>query len=467
MRALYPFLTRWKIVTDLSALLVIRIGIQIYFNPSASLVTNANLVVAFSLLITWWVSARVMGLYRDYRITPFSIEWVAFLKTIILYALVSSVMVFLFLSKIGMDRRSLVLQILSMFLVLPVLKVVIRMIVKKMSMRDAFVRKVLIIGASEPGLNFYQQYVKDEKYGYKLAGFLDDEGDRRLVNGHLLGKTSDINSILEQHELDEIVVTGTISDEAAFEKIVSAGEQNGKRIRYIPAFERLGGRKLEVDTIGSMPVINLRSLPLDIGDNKVIKRLFDIAFSLFVIVFVLSWLFPIIALLIKFGSKGPVLFKQERWGLNNKPILCYKFRTMVNTSRDVDDKGKYQQAQKDDPRITPIGKFLRKTNLDELPQFLNVLAGSMSVVGPRPHPVPLNIMSKDSIENYMMRHWVKPGITGWAQVHGFRGETKDSMLMKKRVEYDVWYIENWSFWLDQQVILQTLVNMVRGEENAY
>jgi putative colanic acid biosynthesis UDP-glucose lipid carrier transferase len=176
---------------------------------------------------------------------------------------------------------------------------------------------------------------------------------------------------------------------------------------------------------------------------------------------------PIISLIIKMTSKGPVFFKQERWGLNNKPIICYKFRSMVVSSVDVDEAGNYQQARKNDPRVTRIGAFLRKTNLDELPQFFNVFLGSMSVVGPRPHPVPLNIQSKDSVENYMMRHWVKPGITGWAQVNGYRGETKKPYLMQKRVEFDVWYIENWTFWLDLQIILQTLVNMVKTEENAY
>ena len=140
---------------------------------------------------------------------------------------------------------------------------------------------------------------------------------------------------------------------------------------------------------------------------------------------------------------------------------------MYVKSREVDENGTYLQAQKNDPRITPIGKFLRKTNLDELPQLLNVLFGSMSIVGPRPHPVPLNITSKDSVEKYMMRHWVKPGITGWAQVHGYRGETRDRFLMKKRVKYDLWYIEHWTFWLDLQIILQTFVNMVKGEKNAY
>ncbi|HOA39779.1 MAG TPA: exopolysaccharide biosynthesis polyprenyl glycosylphosphotransferase, partial [Flavihumibacter sp.] len=246
------------------------------------------------------------------------------------------------------------------------------------------------------------------------------------------------------------------------------GEKEGKRIRIIPHYERFGGSgKVHVGTLGSLPIITLRSLPLDLSDNKLYKRVFDIVFSALIITLVLSWLIPIVALIIKLTSKGPVFFKQERWGLNNKPIICYKFRSMRVDSKDLDEDGKYQQATKDDPRVTGIGKFIRKTNIDELPQFINVLLGSMSVVGPRPHPVPLNMLSKDIIDNYMLRHWVKPGITGWAQVNGYRGETEQSHLMKKRVEFDVWYIENWTFWLDLQIIVQTLVNMVKGEKNAY
>ncbi|MFT4023466.1 MAG: exopolysaccharide biosynthesis polyprenyl glycosylphosphotransferase, partial [Flavihumibacter sp.] len=304
-------------------------------------------------------------------------------------------------------------------------------------------------------------------YGYTLTGFIDDVQNPSL-NGQYLGKTTDIDKVIASHDLDDIIVTLPMRDESQLARIVSVGEREGKRVRIIPHFERFGGSgKVHVGTLGTLPIITLRSLPLDMSDNKLYKRLFDILFSTLVITLLLSWLFPIIALIIKMSSRGPVFFKQERWGLNNRPIICYKFRSMRVDSKDIDESGRYQQARKNDPRVTRIGRFLRKTNLDELPQFINVLLGSMSVVGPRPHPVPLNMLSKDVIENYMLRHWVKPGITGWAQVNGYRGETRQPYLMKKRVEFDVWYCENWTFWLDLQIIVQTLVNMVKGEKNAY
>ena len=162
------------------------------------------------------------------------------------------------------------------------------------------------------------------------------------------------------------------------------------------------------------------------------------------------------------------VYRQERWGRNNKRFIAYKFRSMqVDECGEVDENGKFRQATKHDPRVTKVGKFLRKTNLDELPQFWNVLKGDMSIVGPRPHPTPLNIESKDKIRLYMFRHLVKPGITGWAQVNGFRGSTENHELMQSRINHDIWYIENWSIWLDVQIIGLTVWNMIKGEKNAY
>jgi putative colanic acid biosynthesis UDP-glucose lipid carrier transferase len=429
-----------------------------FFSPFLSvIVTN---------MITWVLCARSFGLYGDLRVKPFSIEWVMFLKSFALYALVTSFIAFQVFKQYPYGRHQFLIQCGLIFLLLPIQKLLVRIIFKKYTDNESHKRKVLIIGAGKTGLDFYHNYVQNSHYGYKLTGFLDDQKHPSL-NGHYLGKTSEIERVMAQHELDDVVVTLPITDERQIENIVTVAERQGKRVRIIPNYERFGKGKMQVDRMGAMSMITLRSLPLDYVDNKFYKRLFDIVFSLFVILFVFSWLFPIIALIIKFTSKGPVLFKQERWGLNNKVIICWKFRSMITNSCDIDESGKYQQACKNDSRITSIGRFLRKTNLDELPQFLNVLFGSMSIVGPRPHPVPLNMESKDSIEKYMMRHWVKPGISGWAQVHGYRGETRDPFLMKKRVRYDVWYIEHWTFWLDLQIITQTLVNMVKGDKNAY
>ena len=467
MQRVSSFSTRGKVFADLLLLALINISVQSnFFSDQPHSLSNSNLIALLISLSTWFFSARGLGLYTDFRLKPFAIEWIAFLKSLVLYTLLVSFISFQLMKYSPIGHWDLLLHSFLIFILLPAQKLTVRMALKRFRNSDNNKRKVLIIGAGDTGMNFYQQYVKNEKYGYSLTGFIDDVKNTSL-NGHYLGKTSELDKVIASHELDDIIVALPITQESQIQNIVTVGEKEGKRIRIIPDYQRYGSGKLKVDRLGSLPIITLRSLPLDVIDNKIYKRLFDIVFSVLVITLVFSWLFPIIALLIKISSKGPVFFKQDRWGLNNKVITCYKFRSMVASSKDVDENGKYQQASKNDPRITPIGKFLRKSNLDELPQFLNVLLGTMSVVGPRPHPVPLNIASKDSVENYMMRHWVKPGITGWAQVNGYRGETRVPHLMQKRVEHDVWYMENWTFWLDLQIIVQTLVNMVKGEKNAF
>lgn len=458
-------LIRSKITADLVLLISIIICCRLLVHEENYLYETDILIITVAVL-SWMFSSHTFKLYADYRVKPFSIEWVAFLKTLALHTLLVSSVFFLFIHQEFFFRKQLLLHVSLFFTLMPIEKLFIRIAFKKFANSNNVSRKVLIIGAGNTGINFYEQYIKNEHYGYKLTGFLDDENQPAL-NGHYLGTTSDIDDILNRYELEDIVVTLPAAKEKQIEKIITAGEKEGKRIRIIPNYECFSNNKLQVDNLGSLSIVTLRSLPLDIVDNKIYKRIFDIFFSILVIVFLLSWLIPIVGLIIKITSKGPIFFKQIRWGLNNKPITCYKFRTMVHSSKDVDDAGNYLQALKNDPRITKMGKFLRKTNIDELPQFINVLLGSMSIVGPRPHPVPLNLMSKDSIENYMMRHWVKPGITGWAQVSGYRGETRQPLLMKKRVEHDLWYMENWSLWFDLEIIVQTVVNMVKGEKNAF
>lgn len=205
----------------------------------------------------------------------------------------------------------------------------------------------------------------------------------------------------------------------------------------------------------------------EIANNSFFKRLLDIVFTTLLFVFVFSWLFPLIALIIKLTTKGSVFFRQERLGCNGQKIVCYKFRSMVIESRDIDHHGKFCQAIKNDPRVTKVGCFLRKTSLDELPQFWNVLKGEMSIVGPRPHPDALNRESEKVIKNYELRNYVRPGITGLAQVKGYRGGTPNQRMMQKRINYDLWYITNWDILLDVKIILLTFRHVFVGDENAY
>jgi putative colanic acid biosynthesis UDP-glucose lipid carrier transferase len=281
------------------------------------------------------------------------------------------------------------------------------------------------------------------------------------------GRIENLGRILKENLIDEVVIGLPNSQNNEIQECIEVCDYYKTKTRIIPDFYQYASSTVQVNNIGVVPVISIRSLPLDKPENRLLKRTFDIIFSSLFFLILGFWLLPLIAILIKISSRGPIIFKQERWGLNNEKISCYKFRSMVSNSSDIDRNGFYHQASKDDPRVTILGAFLRRTNMDELPQFWNVLLGNMSVVGPRPHPTPLNIESMHTVENYMLRHMVKPGITGWAQVNGCRGETRVPGSMQKRVNFDLYYIHRWTFWLDGQIILQTVINIIRGDQNAY
>ena len=239
-------------------------------------------------------------------------------------------------------------------------------------------------------------------------------------------------------------------------------DKNLIRFKSVPEYYDYSKKSTYIQSFGHIPIISVRTEPLENLLNRSFKRLFDCVFSLFIILFVFSWLFPILAILIKLESRGPVFFVQVRSGRDNHPFKCYKFRSM-RVNKDADHK----QATRNDQRITRIGAFLRRTSLDELPQFFNVLIGNMSVVGPRPHMIKHTDQYSQLIDRFMVRHFLKPGITGWAQVNGLRGETKTVDAMLKRVEADVWYLENWSFLLDLKIVFLTVRKSLNGDENAF
>lgn len=245
-------------------------------------------------------------------------------------------------------------------------------------------------------------------------------------------------------------------------QIMNICEERMIRIKFVPDFRYFtGSKRIGVDFYDHTPVLMFRKEPLQKARFRIIKRLFDIIFSLATLLFLIPIVFPIIAIAIKLNSKGPIFYSQLRSGEDHSEFKCFKFRSMaVNNSPDV-------QASKNDSRITKVGAFLRKTSLDELPQFFNVLIGNMSVVGPRPHPLYMSKEYTELVKSYMIRHLAKPGITGWAQVNGYRGETRELIAMKKRVEYDIHYIENWSLLLDIKIIWKTIFNVAKGEETAY
>jgi putative colanic acid biosysnthesis UDP-glucose lipid carrier transferase len=325
-------------------------------------------------------------------------------------------------------------------------------------------RNVIIIGCNENGQRIGEILTSDLSYGFRVAGYFDDVPLRDYRSKfNLLGNIDDVENFLKTVKVHEMYVALHSSEAKRIGELIRLSEKYLVRIKFVPNFSAYTkARKVTIDFYENTPVLMLRKEPLELAFNRMCKKFFDVHFSLLVILLIFSWLFPILILLVKLSSRGPVFFSQKRSGEDNREFTCLKFRTMrVNKLSDE------LQATAGDPRITKIGAFMRKTNLDELPQFFNVLWGNMSVVGPRPHMIKHTEQYSELIHNYLVRHLAKPGITGWAQVNGYRGETKELEAMKKRVEYDIWYIENWSFLLDLKIIWLTVWNMVRGEKNAY
>lgn len=454
-----------RLTTDIFLILVAFITARTWFPSHVNLISARNVEVFLFIVAAWYFSAKVSFLYDNFLSRRLSAEFLILFKTLIYFSFIISIAAFFTSKDPFYSKKFIAAFLVVLWLSLPLEKYLIRWFYGWFVFKKQMV-KVLIIGTGELALQFYNKVIFPEEFGYQLAGFIDDVPNPAL-NGQHLGSISKLEEILRmQPDIQDVIIALPVSDAQRIKHTATVAEKYFKRVSIIPDYFSFT-QNVSASTIGAFPLVSLRRLPLDDPEMRFFKRAFDIILSVLIFVFVFSWLFPIIILLIKVTTKGSVFFIQERWGLNIKPIRCLKFRTMVEISSDVDENGKYQQATRNDPRITKIGRILRKTNLDELPQFFNVLKGEMSVVGPRPHPVPLNIESRDNVSNYMLRYLVKPGITGWAQVNGFRGETKEIHQMQKRIDFDLWYIENWSFWLDLQIIFQTMINMIKGDQNAY
>ena len=294
--------------------------------------------------------------------------------------------------------------------------------------------------------------------GYKFVGFLNSNPSDNM---EVIGHPDDLESLIDKHQIQMVFVTlSQYMEGSQHHEYLKICNQKGIRLRYIPENQRWFRTRQNMESVGSLVLINPQEIPLDDLVSRFWKRIFDFVFSLAIIVFILSWLFPIIAILIKICSKGPVFFVQKRTGYYNEAFNCIKFRSMqVNGQADI------IQATANDHRITWIGQFIRKTNIDELPQFFNVLWGQMSVVGPRPHMLKHTTQYSEVIEHYLTRHYVKPGITGWAQINGLRGETDELWKMQKRVDFDKEYIENWTFMWDIKILFLTVFGK-KTYENA-
>ncbi len=434
--------------------------------------TNTNLY--FIVNFFWLATAMIFKLYDHKSTDRFSHIKNATINSLICF----SVLFIFYIIEIrhnGIDVSLVVYFLAQITITISISRIILKEIVQAQNGNFRHRKKIAIIGFNNTAKQL-AKYFTDHKNSYEFDGFFVDnyippipnQAAPVQINGSsakqkIKGSIRDIIDYAVDNEVKEIYSTVLPQDSNDIQRLMTVADQHSLKVRFVPDFAGMINDSYQINYMhNKFPVITLRGEPLEETGNQVFKRIFDIVFSLMALICIFSWLYPIIAILIKYTSPGPVLFSQLRSGQDNKPFWCLKFRTMY-----VNDDSDAVQATQNDNRITKLGAFLRKTSLDELPQFFNVLRGDMSVVGPRPHMLKHTEEYSALINKFMVRHYVKPGITGWAQIKGYRGGTETTDLMEKRVEHDIWYMENWSLILDVKIILHTVLNVVKGEEHAY
>lgn len=345
----------------------------------------------------------------------------------------------------------------TLVLLMGMFRVGVHLVLRKYRVLGNNYQNAIIVGKGTTSPKLVDVFRIRKDFGINFLGYFDDFSDCEHTRG-------DIGALFElapKMDLDLIYIHEKL-DDSLVKRVIDFADDHYIKVKMIPGKSLQLEKSLSFSRYGDFFVINVNEIPLDQALNSLAKRVFDLLFASFVTVFILSWLIPLVGLLIKLESRGPVFFIQQRNGLNNKVFNCLKFRSM--TPNDYADS---HQATKNDPRVTRIGSFLRNSSLDEMPQFLNVLMGNMSIVGPRPHTVPMNETFKTQIERYNSRHKIKPGITGLAQVRGYRGEIENSFQIRSRVKLDYFYIHNWTFFMDMEIMVKTVYELIFNRENAY
>lgn len=420
-------------------------------------------ILLLLLNIVWFVNANLSGFYLDFFTRSFSFQFFNILKTTLFQ--VGLTVLFIFLTKEDLFTRNFIL-LYGLFLTLSISlrTAIFKNVLISLRRKGKNIRNLLIIGAEEVGKNFKETITRNPDFGYHFSGFLDNTSK----DDEVIGVLDQLDEKIKEKEIDEVIITLSSQPPELLDEIIRICNINAVRIHIIPDYFRFLSSRFQISSIGNFPIITARQEPLEEANRRFLKRTFDIIFSSLVLIFLLSWLYPILALLIKLDSKGKVLFIQKRVGVKNDLFECYKFRTLTSeSSRETET---FKPVLMGDKRVTGIGNFLRKSNIDELPQFFNVLKGDMSVVGPRPHAIPYQDLYGKIFEEIKMRHNVRPGVTGWAQVNGLRGDIEDEKENNRRtimrMKYDLWYIENWTMRLDLQIILMTIWQMIKGDTKA-
>ena len=413
-------------------------------------------VIDLSVFVFFWIFLSIFySFYSIYRFTKLiKITSLLFKQFFVFILLIFS---YLYIKNADISTDTVLRFFTILFTTFTTWRILLHYIFKKYRIiTGGNYKQVIIVGANKSTKQLEQFFNNQPGYGYKFMGFFTNkEGESSL------GSIPESFNYILNNNIDEIYCSVKELNNNQIKKFIDFCDLKLKTLKFIPDNKDIYGKNFNLDYYDITPILSLRDIPLDNPIKSITKRIFDIIFSLIVVCFVLSWLIPILGLIIVIESKGPIFFRQNRPGIKERGFDCYKFRSMQLNARSEDS------ATRNDARITKVGKFIRRTSIDELPQFFNVLFGNMSVVGPRPHLWRQNEMYGPKISKYMVRHFVKPGVTGLAQVRGYRGEIETREDIVNRTKYDIFYIENWSLFMDVNIIFQTVSNIFKGEEKAY
>ncbi|WP_298532311.1 exopolysaccharide biosynthesis polyprenyl glycosylphosphotransferase [uncultured Algibacter sp.] len=427
---------------------------------SSEFFNNKNILYVIYSITLWLLSTHLLKFYGVYRYTSFLNILSLLVKQFLAFALIVFAFIGVFRS-INLEVFTVLKYVLYSFILIGLVKILSYYALKKIRIYlKGNLRNVIVIGSGKGIQELKSIFNNEKELGYKIvAAFSDIKGDN--INGTI---NDSLTYLKESNGIDEMYCAIDELTEKQINEFVKYSNINHCNIKFISNTSKLITKRLHTDYYNYLPVMSIQQVSLNTDVNKFVKRGFDICFSLIVLVFILPWVSIILFILIKMESKGPLFYRHKRNGINYKEFYCYKFRSLTVTK---EFEGTY--VKQDDIRLTKVGSFLRKTSLDELPQFINVLKGDMSVVGPRPHMLSYTDDYSKKIDkyNFIFRHHVKPGITGLAQIKGYRGEVETDIDIINRVKYDIFYIENWSLLLDLKIIFQTIINALRGEDKAY
>ncbi|MFN5375559.1 MAG: exopolysaccharide biosynthesis polyprenyl glycosylphosphotransferase [Chitinophagaceae bacterium] len=455
------YIKRLLILLDYTVINVTITAVLFYVHSKTHVSFLQLFLLSIMINLVWFFTTEVIGVYSSKSVKDLLI----FIKRtgLALMVLLLLIVVFLFVFDFSFIKNILVFQFYIYFIVTIIsIRGLYLVFYKLIHKQKGFVNRALIIGYNDTAKKL-AGYLNGSTGALQLVGFVDESINiHELTFVPVFTGIKNTVKIAKRLNINEIFSTISPNENNAINDLIAESEKQCVRFRIVPSVSAFLEKGMTIDHYADLSMFSSRRDPLEDVGNRIKKRLFDVVISVFVIVFILSWLYPLLAILIKLSSKGPVVFKQLRSGISDQPFYCMKFRTMK-----LNNQSDQLQASRNDARVTWIGTILRKTSLDEFPQFINVLLGDMSVVGPRPHMLKHTAEFSQMTEHYMVRHLLKPGITGWAQVNSFRGEINHPDQLKDRISSDLWYLQNWSLMLDIKIVAMTFLRVFVGDKNAY